>query len=257
MSNVVKRDRQPRHLKVEVMPTLLELAVTANEEHAACEAILEPALRGALSHAIMAGEALIAARQQTEVGDWRRWLQENFDGSYAAANRYARIAAYKHLVADTNGVKDALEALHGMPDALSRAGAKREYSDDMRTQALNDLRSGATMAEVAESYGVSITTVARWKNPEANREHRRRWHKKRREAARLLAEQEEQRKIKRAVRKAGAALSEAYAIAERMQGVLAQAIDEATDDESRAALERAGEPYRKMRDEIVRALGVS
>lgn len=46
-------------------------------------------------------------------------------------------------------------------------------------------------------------------------------------------------------------------MAERMQDVLGRAHSESTDPEGRRALSVAGEHYRKMRDEIVRALGVS
>jgi hypothetical protein len=58
------------------------------------------------------------------------------------------------------------------------------------------------------------------------------------------------------VRKAGAGLAEAYAMAERMQDVIGQAEREAGTREARAALREAGAHYRRMRDEIVRALGV-
>jgi hypothetical protein len=64
-------------------------------------------------------------------------------------------------------------------------------------------------------------------------------------------------KVRRAARKAGGALAEAYAVAERMQDTIAQAHREATDREAREALALAGEHHRKMRDQIVRALGVS
>ncbi len=52
----------------------------------------------------------------------------------------------------------------------------------------------------------------------------------------------------------GAAISELCAMAEKMQDLLAQAHDEITGTEERAALSRAGESNRKMRDEFVRAL---
>lgn len=54
-----------------------------------------------------------------------------------------------------------------------------------------------------------------------------------------------------------AALSEAYSMSERMSRVLAQARDEATSDEARKALDAATGHYHRMRDDIVRALGVS
>lgn len=238
--------RQP-----EVLPSLFELAVTANEEHALCEEILEPALRGALPHALAAGEALLEARGQIPTGSWQRWLRENFDGSLAAASRYIRIAAYKDLISDANGVKSALEMLKGLPDATPRAGAPRLYGDDIRDAALHALQvEQMTLNEVADTYGVSLSTLWTWAHPDDAAAIRRRWHAKRKK-------REREAQIKQAVRKAGAALAEAYAMAERMQDVIAQAEQEATSRETRAALLEAGEHYRKMRDEIVRALGVS
>lgn len=52
----------------------------------------------------------------------------------------------------------------------------------------------------------------------------------------------------------GTAGTRAYVMAERMLVLLPQAYDEATDPEERAALSRAGEHLRDMRDHIVRAL---
>lgn len=73
----------------------------------------------------------------------------------------------------------------------------------------------------------------------------------------LLREQEREREIKRAVRKAGGGISKLYADAERTQDGLAQAHREATNTEARVALSRAGEHHRQYRDQIVRALGVT
>jgi hypothetical protein len=71
-----------------------------------------------------------------------------------------------------------------------------------------------------------------------------------------LRNQLKEQTISRAVRKAGAATQEAWSMAERFQDVIAQAQRETEDREARAALSRAGEHHRKMRDEIVKALGV-
>lgn len=63
------------------------------------------------------------------------------------------------------------------------------------------------------------------------------------------------REAKKLAKIQGGAISEAYSMAERMQGILAQAHREATDSEARRALSVAESNYRAMRDEIVRALG--
>lgn len=86
-----------------------------------------------------------------------------------------------------------------------------------------------------------------WKNRKARQ----------RAAGEALKLVERDQAIKRAVRKHGGARAEAYAMAERMQDVLAQAQRETEDRDARRALSEAGVHYRRMRDEIVRALGVA
>lgn len=95
-----------------------------------------------------------------------------------------------------------------------------------------------------------------WLRPESVKQYSTRKARRRSVELRAAREQAKAAEIKRAVRKAGAATAEAWAMAERFQDVIAQAQDETQDSEARAALSRAGEHYRKMRDEIVKALGV-
>lgn len=73
--------------------------------------------------------------------------------------------------------------------------------------------------------------------------------------ASLAHDPEPERRAKRTVRKAGGAIAEAWAMSERMQDVLGQAHREAEDMDARRALSEAGTHYRRMRDEVVRALG--
>lgn len=81
--------------------------------------------------------------------------------------------------------------------------------------------------------------------------------KRHRLAHKALQDQERQRAAKRAAWKARGAIKDLYAATEKMQDTLGQAHGEATDREAREALSLAGEHYRKMRDEIYRALAVS
>jgi predicted transcriptional regulator len=108
---------------------------------------------------------------------------------------------------------------------------------------------------IAEALGVSHSAVKRWCNPEKNADYERR----RRDRIRRAKQAEERRiaKARLAARNASKPLAQTNAMAEKMQDVLGQAHAEATDSEARRALAVAGEHYRKMRDEIVRALGVS
>lgn len=67
---------------------LPELATLANEAHARAN----EAGRSMVTHAIEAGDALTQAKQQVSHGDWRPWLEANFDGSERTAQDYMRIA---------------------------------------------------------------------------------------------------------------------------------------------------------------------
>lgn len=251
-TEVVKRERLPRHLTADVVPPLDELAATANREHE----LFEGALEHALVHALAAGDALLKARHQIADGGWGRWLQSNFNGAHASANRYMRIATYKSELGEGFGIKSAMEALRGLPDATSCSPGSR-YTDEDRDAALRALENGATKTAVAASLGASVSTIYRWQNPEKsvayNREAVQRWRQKQAEEAQAQRELD----IRRAVRKAGAALAEAYSMSARMAAVLAQAEREAESDEAREALATAIGHYHRMRDDIVRALGVS
>lgn len=115
-----------------------------------------------------------------------------------------------------------------------------------------------TVAPICEVLGYNPRDLPSDARPDKMRIRQAHAAKERARMARqALADQRREQAIKQAVRKAGGAISDLYAMAERMQDVLAYAQREATDREAREALSLAGEHHRKMRDEIVRALGVS
>lgn len=248
----VTRERQPRHLVADAPQSLDALASTANREHELCES----ATQAAYAHALRAGDALLAARKQLEPGEWMGWLLGNFNGSQSAASNYMRIATYKDRVQPGMGVKAAVAALRGLPD-VTPTGPPRLYDDSTRTAAVTAIEGGATYEDVARRVGVSASTIYGWKHPHKRREQKARAIAQRRAAAAALAKAERDKAIRSAVRKAGAALAEAYSMTARMSGVLTQAEQEATSEEARAALEDARTHYHKMSDAIVRALGVS
>jgi transposase len=248
----IRLERQPRHLVADEPPSLVELAATANQEHALCE----EAEQAALGHAIRCGEALLQARSLITNGEWMRWLVFNFEGSQSSASNYMRIAAYQSEIPDGAGLKAAVRALSGLP-AVSNAGVPSAHDANVRDAAVAAVRAGETLATVAERVGVTPPTVYGWANPDKLRQYRARATAKSRAAAKALAAAERDREIKRAVRKAGAALAEVYSMSARMAQVLAQAEQEAASTEARAALEEARAHYHKMSDAIVRALGVA
>lgn len=237
--------------------TLARLAVTVNREHV----LVAEAVASAVEHAILAGEALLQAREQLAPNTWTSWVRENLSCSPELARMYVRVAFNSELVRSegATSVKQALRLVSEQGAVVPHPSSARRLERQREARRL--LAAGFTQAEVGEMFGgVSQNAIHLLVNDKAfsrSKQRTARIMARQRAARQALKEQEQQRIIKRAVRKAGAATQEAYAMAERFQDVLAQASDEITDSEAQAALARAGEHYRRMRDEIVRALGVS
>jgi transposase len=217
-----------------------------------------------ITAAAQAGEALLELKQRTAAGTWRQWIEDNLPFSYATAHLYMR--CYKHQsVIRSQGwtrmteIKDGLGALVA-PEHENKGRNGRARPEWMKDLARDMYGEGATYTAIARELNVHMQTVKCWVDPAFQAESRRKVaaiNKRRIRAERLLREQERDRAIRQAVKKAGAAVQEAWAMAERMQDVLAQAQRETTDREAREALSKAGVHYRKMRDEIVKALGVT
>lgn len=247
---------EPQEITTSDCASLAELTNTANHEHA----LVVEAGMAMVEHAIRCGETLVTVRSICRDADtWNAWLTDEFASSRTNAYRYIRIAQHRDLpaVREASNIREAELSLKGLPYRNSHlAGA---VPDEAKAW-MRDLRDeGLTYSQISEIVGYSEKAVGVIVNPKRRAwklaDERRRYRRQAAARAALKA-QERDRQIRRAVRKAGAATQEAYAMAERFQDVLAQARDE-TSGEAREALERAGEHYRKMRDEIVRALGVT
>ena len=250
MDEAAQRERQPRHLVADVPRSLDELAATANREHALCEANV----RAALKHAVAAGEALRLAQVSVPSGDWVAWLAANFASTRRTASTYMRLAAYRDTIpADASTLTIARAAIADLPP-LRRGPAHGAPEKVTEARALK--AAGVATAEIARRLEANKSTVWMWLNPQRHAQNKVNARKRNREAREALAVQERERAIRAAVRKAGAALSEAYSMSARMAKVLAQAEAEASTDEARAALADATGHYHRMSDAITRALGV-
>lgn len=209
-------------------------------------------------NAIRAGEELIEAQEQLDAdpgsGLWGRWLDENFPGTRNQAYDYMRRAREFQDAEITVGVRKWCENAKRSHEAYRARNLEEHNRGILRESALN-LRQGVglTYEEIAEELGVSRGQAYRLVEGARRNEEEREARKRSAAAVRAA----ETRKVRKAVKKAGVATAELYAMAERMQDVLAQAHDETSDPEARRALDLAGQHYRKMRDEIVRALAVS
>lgn len=242
--------------------TLEELAEIVNREHVALQSVAA----GMMKRAMRLGEILIEVRARCLRGEWRKWADSHLDFSVETANNYMRVAHFKDSVPTGATIQEALQLLSGLPD--SRHRAVREYSPEVRERARQLVEDeGFSRAAAARQLGVTKNWVRGVIDPEVAQRRlksRQKYELKRADERRLAIEAERARKeqehrdaVKRAARKAGGARAEAYAMGERFQDVIAQAHHEEDDREAREAWSRAGEHYRKMRDEIVRALGVS
>lgn len=225
---------------------LSTLAETARREHG----LALQAGESMLLHAVQAGEALLEAREQVEEGGWGHWLKENFPASDRTAKQYMRIARGRELVltSDAQTLAAAERLVPALPRGLHR---QRPNVEQEEAEAREMRRGGASFQEIAEHFGIAFQTAQAWVIP-----NYREWRNQRLREERRLAKEAKDRKASRSVvRKAGAALAELYANCERMQDVLAQARREAADPEASRSLAAAEKHYRRMRDEVTRALG--
>lgn len=89
--------------------TLAKLAEIANK----AADVAETHAVNAVSQAVVAGDALLAAKQKCEHGNWTQWLAANFARSEVTAQRYMRLAQEKLTVenADASAVRKALSAI--------------------------------------------------------------------------------------------------------------------------------------------------
>jgi predicted transcriptional regulator len=237
---------------------LSELAQTANAEHR----LAEQAGLSMLEHAITAGEALLEARQAWDGPGWQAWIREELDFAQTTATLYIRFADRGHELraAGISSINAGRAYLRGLTGPVEGGGGWRAMPEEIKEQARRLVGEGMSNAQVARLLGVSESGVLQWTNPEyaeRNRERNRRYKRERNARKKEEREREREREIKRAARKAGGAQAKAYAKSESLQDDLGQAHREAVDREAREAWSRAGVYYRKMRDEIVRALGVS
>lgn len=241
-------------------PTLGELSKTANAERVSSM----EAGASMVQHAIRCGEALLAAKDLCEPGEWAGWLSDNFDASYTWATTFMRIAHYKDRLDGVSGIGDARVVLKGLPSIVDpgapQAGHFQGYGDDVR-DAIKELRdAGMSFNKIGVELGIHPTTASRLFNPEREekvRKDMRRYQAKLYAAKKALKEQEKAQTIKKALVKEGQAFNEVYAMLTRMEDLLGQARSETEDREKRCAISEMHGLRNKMRDMAHAMLGVS
>ncbi len=241
MSTALHPVKLDRHLTADPVPSLDDLAATANREAALAIA----AMRATLEHALACGEALLAAREQVPAGEWSAWLAKNFLKADTTAHRFMRVAMHRDQIpTNVSTITAAEQALRGLPRSNGRVWCT---DADTVALALRDYHAGGmTLDQVGERYGVTGSTVHYW----LNRKKRLSRDKAGRDALR-------QRERDASIRRIGGSVAEGYSMVRRTAQVLDRAADEATMPEVRQALSRALAKLHAVEDEIVLALGVA
>lgn len=220
--------------------------------------------RDLIAAAARAGRVLLEVkRKYGEASGWRAWVETHLPFTYATARLYMMCAKHEVIIREQGWTKlnEVKQGLGGLiePDHAGKGRGNRKPAW-MKHLARDMHRDGERIAHIARDLGVSQSAVKCWVDPAYEAKARQRSatiNKRRVRAEREMREREREQQIKLAVKKAGAVDAEAYAMAERFQDVLGQAHREASDREKRRHYACAGEHYRRMRDEIVRALGVT
>lgn len=139
--------------------SLDELAAIANREHSAVGA----ALYDALGHAIEAGSAIWAAREQMpDHREWARWRESHLTIKQPMCSVYERIYRYRDALAGADDppatIEAARKALRGLP-AVRAIGGGNRVTEEIRSEIVRLHRRGLTAHEIAQLLGVSWGTV--------------------------------------------------------------------------------------------------
>lgn len=145
------------------------LASLANREHGLA---LEAGL-SMVEHAISAGEALLAAKEQCEPGTWLAWREANFGASKWTAEAYMKIAANKDLLTDL-GERPTLVGTLKYLRAFPEADRSNRADEALRAEAVRRFDGGETnRSAIARALGVSDQAVRDWTDEEYASRRRR------------------------------------------------------------------------------------
>lgn len=206
----------------------------------------------AVDYAIAAGRVLLEAKRRIPSGEWSAWLTTHFTWS---AHRYIRLAYYADVIpAGTPSIAAADRYIVALPPVQRRDNGRREETSERARIARKLVAEGVSQTEIAETFGVSGTTVSRWLNPGKVKRARDR-ERKHGVIARAWAAEERQRQRDRAVSSSNSDLTHVYAALRKNCQLADRALDGANQQE-RAALESVILRLHGAEDVIVEALNL-
>lgn len=234
---------------IEVLPapaTLGELAATAEREHA----LVMQAGQSMVLHAIAAGEALLAAREQVPLGEWEAWVKANSGLGVGNANIYMRIARHQERVRES-GVLSINAARR-----LLRKTEREQTHPELAAEAKRLKGEGVPQSEIADIIGVSREQVTYWVNPASYRKRLASVQKaKRRRAQQRKALERQERDA--AMRKAGGSVAESYSHLRRALQALERAIEQEDNKDARREMHEAMNRLHLGEDYLVKAVRLS
>jgi predicted transcriptional regulator len=214
------------------------------------------AITVAVEHAIRAGEALIAIKAEVPSGEWKAWLAENFPSTHSTAVTYMRLAIHQDQVraSEERTITGAHKMLVGVPGISRAAWNARPAEQKAEAKALRD--EGMTQRQIADLFGVNVSTVKDWLDPTWKRKRMaaKTAARRRQDAARkALAEKERRQERDRLAKAAVGTAETAYSSARRLASDLDKALADAAPAQ-RETLREALALAHKTEDAIVAAL---
>lgn len=186
---------------------------------------------------------------------WGQWLEDNWHHSREMANSCIRLAMYETLIRDEGitTVQKALRYVRGLP---STRITRSLHSDEVKKEAARLVKSGLSYSEVARLVGVSSSsTIRRWTDPEYDRRCKdavRRAQK----ATREKKEEQKRADQHRFIRKRGGNTGYTYGLIRQATQAVDRALEEEEDREIKQALRRAEALLHQADAAIVKALGL-
>ncbi len=233
---------------------LVSLAEQINKGHR----LVVGSHRTTLVLAIEVGHWLLEALKLVPDGEWPRWMEDNCDFSKTTVGVYQRLAHYEHELGDQSSIREALNALIGLPNVRPAGVRPDAHPPELKAKARAMLEEGQSAVRVGEQLGIGDGTVRTWRKTDQEIAAAGRRNNRRQRAARkALKEKEEREALAAKVAKAGPSEAELYSRLRLTLEAVDPVILDHTDNQNTARLYREARSFMyKAERRIVKALGV-